>query len=97
MTKSESEIKAELEKLSNLRDQVQNTIAEYNRIAKAGNHDSRLAMMSAYVEEFWEWESNDREKPANFDDYVLNLDGYPGLSIYSPDADAWFPSAICIY
>lgn len=82
---SEEEIFA---KLSDLREQAVNIIKEYNILARNNNQNTRMAHATA--------EAYADKENENFEKIVEKSWGENvGISIDSPEANAWFPSSIC--
>lgn len=97
-SKSEAEAQKQIKELSDIRSEVLELIKKYNRLATKTNFESRIGMVSAKGMSPEELEEYNEEMDTNYKSMQEYLDAtyeYPYTSIITPDADAWFPSAIC--
>lgn len=102
--------KEKIEKLSDVRDEIENLLKKYNELAKSTNSGSRLGLMSADLSDDavqqlisdGKLTSNPskeeiREELKNFDfDQYAQSQYFPGWVYFEPfGAEYWFPSDVC--
>lgn len=88
--------------LNEERKKICEIIEAYNKLAKETNFNSRLALLTAEVDDYdlqddedlSEEEKKEKEE-IDYEQKARNSTYGPYVSINAPEADCWFPSAIC--